>query len=103
MVARPRKKIKIDKVPLNLEMITTRATPEDLIMLFFDPQKDEDEAVTQFAEYLESVTDCLIAVVPEGLLSGAKNMTLADLIDLREMLDELICHHAEKGHAPVEA
>lgn len=80
---------------VDLQALVVRAAPQDLVMLFVDDSHPEDaELYYEFAEYLEGMTKAVVAIAPQQLVLGAKNMSLQDLLDLQEDISDLIAERA---------
>tara|TARA_Y100000389_G_scaffold203078_1_gene250357 strand:+ start:2687 stop:2983 length:297 start_codon:yes stop_codon:yes gene_type:complete len=67
------------------------ARDRDLIVLFV-PEITDDEmsTVEHFMEAVSDTTEATLAVLPASVVTDCRNYTMKELIDLREVIDELL-------------
>jgi len=73
------------------------ARDRDLIILFVpEITDDEMETVEHFMEAVSDTTKATLAVLPANVVADCRNYTLKDLLDLREVIDDLIADRIGK-------
>tara|TARA_B100001094_G_scaffold324797_1_gene377970 strand:- start:2197 stop:2499 length:303 start_codon:yes stop_codon:yes gene_type:complete len=73
------------------------ARDRDLIVLFV-PEITDDEmsTVEHFMEAVSDTTEATLAVLPANVVTDCRNYTLKDLLDLRDVIDDLIADRIGK-------
>lgn len=75
----------------NMRHTLVSARDRDLIVLFV-PEITDDQmsTVEHFMDAVSDTTEATLAVLPANVVTDCRNYTLKDLLDLREVIDDLI-------------
>lgn len=83
----------VDLVDLSdLRHTLVKARDHDLIVLFVDPEitNNHMNSLEHFADSISNETEATLAILPSNVVNDCRNYTLQELLELRNMVDDLI-------------